>query len=134
VRRVLQGLTHTDLDTLAKNLVDCTPVEKKTRVGDGCSKRRRSRNRNQGASVHVERAIGARFAGLRGKLGLEDTGKERKTVGGGPHWQLLREIWWPDKNYLFRLGPVTRPGRPMPFTVEVLEPGQRTARAAQRLH
>ena len=49
----MDGLTHTDTK---EELVECTPARKKTRVGDGCSKRRKSRGRDNGADVGVEPA------------------------------------------------------------------------------
>jgi hypothetical protein len=77
---VLQGMTHIDTKEIWWSVHQW---RKETRVGDGCSKRRWSRGRNQGASVLVERVISALFAGQRVNLGRDDIGKERKTVGGG---------------------------------------------------
>ena len=54
------GLTHTDTKV---KLVECTPARKETRVGDGCSKWRKSRGRNKGADVGESLADGAVFAG-----------------------------------------------------------------------
>jgi hypothetical protein len=54
------GLTHTDTKV---ELVECTPARKETRVGDGCSKWRKSRGRNKGADVGVSLADRAVFAG-----------------------------------------------------------------------
>ena len=45
------GLTHTDTKV---ELVEGTLARKETRVGDGCSKWRKSRGRNKGASDRVE--------------------------------------------------------------------------------
>ena len=56
------GLTHTDTKV---ELVECTPARKETRVGDGCSKWRKSRGRDKGADVGVEPANRAVFAGQR---------------------------------------------------------------------
>jgi hypothetical protein len=88
--------------------------------------------RNQGASVRVERAIGARFAGHRGILGREDIIigilRERKK---DRWWRLLREIRWPDKEYVLRLVWSVMHEARETDAIEVLGPGRRTAQVAR---
>jgi hypothetical protein len=74
------GLTHTDTKV---ELVECTPARTETRVGDGCSKWRKSRGRIQGSSVLVEPANCAGFAGKEQNSVWLVIGKERVTVNGG---------------------------------------------------
>jgi hypothetical protein len=60
-------LTHTDTKV---ELLECTPARKETRVGDGCSKWRKSRGRNKGASDRVEPSNRVGIAGAKRKSRL----------------------------------------------------------------